>query len=132
VLGGNQYFVDGGGGNRQMLGNAGSGNFVIYAGSTVVTGPAQDTSWHIFALTFNGASSKLRVGGGAGVTGNAGPNSLESCILGTYGGLLAGTYNLNGQIAEGCVTAALLTLAEINQWGTHLSTKTGLSWTPAT
>lgn len=124
---GNQYLLEGRILNEMSLTNAGTTLVGIYAGGAFVANVPTDTAWHIFCETFNGTSSNIRVGGGVGFVGNAGANSLTGLSLaGTAG------YFANCQIAEVSATDALLTLAELNQWGNYLAGRSGLTWTTAT
>lgn len=121
--------VDGapGGGQQAMFGVP-SANWDIYAGN-VVTGPARDTTTRIFAATFNGASSKLWVSGGAATTGNAGAQSVIGLIFGADQTLSAFH---SGDIYAEVAVSGVLSLADINLIGRYLSWKTGLQWTTAT
>jgi len=123
-------FFDGGIGTRQaMFYNGTGGRWEIFAG-TILSGPLADTSPHVFACTFNGASSKLWVAGGAATTGDAGANGLTSGInLGQTqpGGSLA----LQGDLAEVIAYSGALTTAALNLVGGYLARKYGLTWTAA-
>lgn len=123
-------FFDGGLGTRQALfyNNTG-GHWEIFAG-TILSGPLADTSPHIFACTFNGASSKLWVGGGAPTTGNAGTDGLSSGInLGNTqpGGFLY----LSGDLGEVLAYSGALSTTTLDLVGNYLAKKYRLPWTAA-
>ena len=57
------------------LAGARSSAFVIWAGGTVISGPATDGNNHVLYGVFNGASSSIQIDNGAPATGNAGANN---------------------------------------------------------
>lgn len=114
--------------NRNALFTSG-GVWDFYAGN-IVTGPAADTSPHIFAVTFNGASSKLRVGGGAGTTGDAGALGVSGGVrIGVESG--GGTNFFDGRIAEVIGFPSELSTTNLDNVGVVLATKYGLTWSAA-
>lgn len=104
------------------------GNWILYAGSAASDGAA-DTSPHIFCATYNGASSNLRVDGGAGTVLNPGTAGFTGITLGNA---FAGTNPLVGYLYHQALIPALLALDAINEWGFYLADKYDLSWTIAT
>jgi hypothetical protein len=96
---------------------------VQMAATTGVTIKAADSSQHVFAVIFNGASSKGWVDGGAGTTGNPGTS-----------GITVGAFNLGGSDFEPCdhdevlMYDSALSLANINAAAAYLNTKWALSW----
>ncbi|MGH9226165.1 MAG: hypothetical protein ACRD2W_20810, partial [Acidimicrobiales bacterium] len=119
---------DVGGAARNVLYYSASSQWLMHAGANVV-GPAVDLAAHIFALGFNGAASKIRVGGGAGVTGDAGAQGFDGLTLGND---FFASFPFNGDIAEVVAYAGLLSLGDLDAVGGHLAAKYGLSWVPAT
>lgn len=104
--------------------------FVAYSG-TFLNGPTADTAFHVFAVQFNGTSSKLWVDGGVATTGNAGAGTPAGVTLGGAGG--AGGGYLNGDIAEHITysVAGGLPISDINRIGSYLATKYNLTWASA-
>ncbi len=101
----------------------------IYAGSSVGDSVPPTTATNIGVGVFNGASSKIRLNGGAGTAGDAGTASPGGFTLGTFVG---GSQVYQGDIAEFIVYSRVLTLVEINDIGNYLATRYGLTWTTAT
>lgn len=124
---GTQTWLDGATVNTALLQKNSSHNLEIFAGSFVIAGPP-GVSWFISAATFDGASSVLRLGGGAGVTGNAGAGSPGGI---TIGGRADSTFGVDGDIAEILVIPGAVSLANINTVGRYLALKFNLSWTMA-
>ncbi len=125
--GSNQVFFDGRTANVTLI-RALFGNMDMNAGSEI-TGPATDTSFHCIVSVFNGATSKIRQDGGAGVGGNAGSANAGGITIGANFSL---AQSLNGDIAEVLVYDTALSLTDINNLGDYLATFYGLSWTTAT
>lgn len=99
-------------------------------GGLALKGANYDTGvWHIHVGVHNGASSNVRVDGGAGVSGNASNNNLNGVTLGADG---TGSSLWDGGIAEAIVYNAALSVANINRIGKYLAKKYGLTWTTAT
>jgi hypothetical protein len=125
-------FVDGttNGKRNVVYRKASTGEWTIYSGTTQVTGTASDTSFHIFAATFNGASSSMYVGGGAAnVSGSPGTHTCGGVRMGSDSG---SSGNLLGDICEVLTYTGALSLANINSVGSYLSTKWNVTWTTAT
>lgn len=110
--------------NRHALFQESSTNWQYYAGSLVNDGTS-NTNVHLFQALFNGASSVLRVDGGAGTSGNAGSNNLTGLTLGAQP---SGTSNWGGDIAEVIVYNMSLSATEINGVALYLGAKYGLVW----
>lgn len=66
----------------------------IWAGTTLTSTDAIDTSVHVFTILYNGASSYIRKDGTQIAAGNAGTNAMGSISLG-YGGAIG----INSDIA---------------------------------
>lgn len=101
--------------------------FRISAGASI-TGPAKDTNLHVFVGLFNGASSNIRVDGGAGTGGNASTGGMSQFFLGARTGAAEFT---NCDICEFIPYSGSLALADINKLGTYLAAKWGTTWTTA-
>lgn len=116
--------------NRNDIYNR-SGVYGAFAGAELYSGaPAVGlTPVYVIHARFNGASSALRVGGGAGVTGNAGTQVLNGLTMFGRHNAYAG---LNAVLGTVAVTTAGPSLAQINAIGDYLADKYGLSWTTAT
>ncbi|MFW6077403.1 MAG: hypothetical protein ACOC71_06605, partial [Hyphomicrobiales bacterium] len=67
--------------NRQLTGIDGSGNYIMYAGSSL-TGPAANTDSHVFGALFNGASSALYEDSSSIMSGDAGSDGRDQCRVG--------------------------------------------------
>ena len=96
-----QYFFDGSGSGRQILGDALNGSDVghmdIYAGGVVGAASADSASWHIWSAVYNGASSKLYKDGTLFASGNAGSANLVGMTIGNRYSL---DFHLTGDIGE--------------------------------
>ena len=114
--------------SRQLGYLAGGTTYAMDAGATV-SGGVTDTSRHVYAWVFNGASSKLYIDstGAAILSGNAGAGS------GT-GGLIIGTQStgfMAGEIAEVIVYSRALSTAELDKIFAYASgSRSGYVWTP--
>ncbi len=117
------------GGTRQVL-LMSAADWLHYATNSV-GGGAPDTNPHILISTMTGASSKLRVDGGADVSGaaNPGTNALGGVQLGieTNGAALP----FDGRIAEVLVYDSALSTANIDRVGNYLGTKWGITYSAA-
>lgn len=124
----NDPAMDGTGGSRShaVLVNA-SGQFGHYYGSAVIGSTvADDTSPHVFCSTANGASSALRIDGGANTAiGNPGTDTLLGIILANNTAVFAQIDFLHLLIYSGDISAA-----DKNSLGSDLATFTGTTWTP--
>lgn len=110
---------------RTLFGNDTSG-YELYAGSSVLTGGSRDTSFHIFTVVYNGASSIARRDGTSIITGNPGAGSMTpEFVVGSDG--LGGDF-LSGDVAECGVYNVSLSTANHNALGQGLATKYGLTW----
>lgn len=103
--------------------------WAIESGIEIQGAVAVDTSFHIFAAIFNGASSKSYVGGGtADASGNAGANAFDGITLGNDS---TGVSFFDGDIRSALVYTGALSLASINTVGAYLASNTGLAWSTA-
>lgn len=102
-------------------------DFKIYAGSAFISDGLENTLWHIHVATFNGASSRYRIDGGAGTGGNPGSLTGSGVMLATNTGAWAPV-----DIAECLIYDNALSIGDLNDLGEYLSTKYGLTWNPAT
>lgn len=117
-----RYFDSAG---RQLFGNDTSG-YEMYAGSSLLTGGTRDTSWHVFTIIFNGASSRARKDGTSTITGNPGTAAITLVYLGWDG--IVNTDNLSGDVAEFGMYNVALSDANHNALGSGLATKYALTW----
>ena len=88
---GGYCFVDGVGGGRHFLYDT-AGNWHIYAGTELNSGDAIDSSLHLFAAVYNGASSKLYLDGTEISSGDTGAESMGGITIGmrfSLGGVAA-------------------------------------------
>lgn len=95
--GANLYFCDDRAGGNSLAMHKSSGDTLNIVGGGSLVGPALDTSFHVMSGLYNGASSVVRLDGGAGTTGNAGTAAPSGVTLGAYA---AGIAFLNGDIVE--------------------------------
>ncbi len=113
---GTPVLVDGG--NTNFTHDVGSTtDFIAYAGTTLDSGVALDTNWHIVVAIFNGASSNIRVDGGAGVTGNAGAAGRTGL---TIGSAFSGTLPASMDFRRLITFDRALTAGELNILGPAL------------
>jgi hypothetical protein len=102
-----------------------------YAGSFLTWGTPTPTSgqWRIHQAIFNGASSSVRLRGGAAVTGDTNVLSPGGVTIGSY---FAGDgLFFNGDIAEVIVYSRVLTNSESDRVGNYLASKYALTWAVA-
>lgn len=126
---GTPVLVDGG--NTNFTHDVGSTtDFIMYAGTSLSSGVALDTAWHIIVATFDGASSNIRIDGGAGVTGAAGASGRTGL---TIGSAFSGTLPASMDFRRLVTYDRALSVAELNVLGPALVAHSpGLvSWTPA-
>jgi hypothetical protein len=124
-----QHLIDGNT-NRNTLYIFTDTKFHLFAGSDVA-GAASDTNSHVLCGVFNGASSNLRVDGGAGTSGAAGAQGVSTILrIGCESGAASGF--MDGRIAEIIGYDSALSVANINLVGNYLGTKWGITWTTAT
>ena len=110
---------------RTLFGNDSSG-YELYAGSSLLTGGTRDTSWHIFTVIYNGASSVARRDGTSIISGNPGTGAMTpEFVVGSDG---LGADFLSGDVAECGVYNVALSTANHNALGQGLATKYGLTW----
>jgi hypothetical protein len=95
------------------------------------TGVAYDnTTNHVFACVYNGASSFFWKDGGAKATINTGAGAdLTGLTLGAY---VDGSLNWLGDLAEVMLLDEATSIANVNVNGQALANKYGLTWTTAT
>ncbi len=120
------------GGNTNFTHDIGSTTaFIMYSGATLSSGIALDTNWHIIIATFNGASSRIRIDGGAGVGGNAGTGGRTGLTLGSA---FSGTLPASMDIRRVIPYDKILSVTEMNILGPALlahSSSLALNWTTA-
>lgn len=114
--------------SNTMVVQVGATQFLMYAGAFLNDG-ARNTNYQIFIATFNGASSKFWVGGGAGTTGNPGAGAPGGVCLGAASN---GGAPITGEIAEFCVYNTALSLSNVNALGAYSAYEYGLTWTTGT
>jgi hypothetical protein len=104
---------------------------VAYAGTFLTWGTPTPTfgQWRIHQAIFNGASSSIRLRGGAAVTGNANTLNPGGVTIGSYFG--GDALFFNGDIAEVIVYSRALSNSESDQVGNYLASKYALTWTGA-
>ena len=113
------------------VGASGSAS-LIYAGSNATAGTLATSTAYALQWTVNGASSEIRVDGGADLTAaNPGSGGYRGYALGSYQSSGSGDW-WAGLIAEVLVYTGALSLANINAVGSYLGTRWGVTWTTAT
>lgn len=115
--------------NRAAMYGVPSSTWRMWATGAEVIGPTRDANYHIHYVRFTGATSTIRVDGGAGTTGNPGAAGLAGLTIGA-GQDLAAFHD--GDIAEIIVYSSTLTFAQLNALGRYLSVKYALPWAWAT
>jgi hypothetical protein len=124
-----QHLIDGNT-NRNTVYVWTDGDFHFYAGSDVDSALAVDTSPHVIVATFNGASSKLWVDGGSGVTGDTSTQGISSLLrIGIESGGSSGP--VNGRIGELLGYTQALSTTDIDRAGNYLAAKWGTTWSAA-
>lgn len=126
---GTPVLVDGG--NTNFTHDIGSTTaFIMYAGTTLSSAVTLDTAWHIIVAIFNGASSKIRIGGGAGVAGGAGAAGRTGLTLGSA---FSGTLPASMDVRRLITYDKVLSVADLNTLGPALVAHSpGLvTWTTA-
>lgn len=112
---------------RWQISNDGSGNLIGFAGASLdstIDEPVASTP-KVFAVEFNGASSKFRVNGTQTATGNAGTQSTNQLTLGAlYDGTFGGSINFFGAF----IINRLLTSTERDRVERLLGSYAGLTW----
>jgi hypothetical protein len=103
--------------------------YFLHAGANGVSGTNSDASPHVFAIVFNGASSNLRIDGGAGTVLNPSTDALTTVRIGNDSGEVA---PFDGRIGRAIVYAGAHTTTELNQVGQYLADIFGTTWTTAT
>jgi hypothetical protein len=99
----------------------------MFAGS-VATAGEYDQNPHVLVALFNGASSNLRVDGGAGTVLNPGAQSTNTPRIGADDG---STSFFDGRVGEVLFYDSSLSVANINAVGEYLATKWGITWSAA-
>jgi hypothetical protein len=98
----------------------------IFAGTEVAsTSGTINLNPQIWAATFDGASSSLRIDGQVAVSGDAGTNVLTGLNVGAY--YTQGTYFLDGAVAEIIIVDGSLTAQQIADTETYLAAKWGIT-----
>jgi hypothetical protein len=118
-------------GNRHYLSRlTNSTTADIFAGGTwQPTGLSSLQTTGIIQTTYNGASSRIRTGGGAGAGGNPGTHTLTGL---TVGNRFEAPLNGADLIAELILYDSALSLADLNAVGDYLADKYALTWSTAT
>lgn len=83
ATGNNEVLLDGGSRLEQSLYQTGSGDWTWRSGTANTDGTA-DTSFHLYDLQWDGASSVYRIDGTQIGTGDAGTNNLTGLTLGAF------------------------------------------------
>lgn len=115
-------------GKRQIINyrNGGTAHWAMMSISELQGSSTADTNFHIFAGIFNGASSKLYVGGGAAdASGNPGTDPLGDITLGNDS---TGVTALNGDIFAAIYYSGALSTTDLDRVGGYLATASALSW----
>lgn len=115
---GTQVFYDSDSGTAALSLSLSGGNWVANAGSAL-TGPAADTSVHLFAVVANGASSQLIVDGNA-TSGALGANGQIYLNLGQSS---AGANRLTGVVCEIALYSGVMSGANLTAWHTYSKAK---------
>lgn len=112
---------------------AGTPDMRAFAGGTPIltSFTSFDGVFGIMATIWSGASSKQWANGGAGVTGSPGAPQGTGIRLGAFGGGAPGGY-ANMDLGEFFVYNSALSLANINDMGSYLGTRWGITWATAT
>jgi hypothetical protein len=122
--------ADGAAGLNDVLVYNKAPNWGLYSGVQAPNGGTPGTATDCVVGTFNGASSKLWVKGGASFNGNAGgPVNLTGIDLGFSDN---NSVAMNGDYGECLVYDSALSLANINTIGVYLGAKWNFTWTTAT
>lgn len=123
-----QPFFDGAASNRWFIGEYPSGTWDLWisSGSDINVGSA-NTNWNIWAVVWNGASSKygFNTNSLSTVSGSPGTNSLKGISMATETG---GHYG-NCYIAEFMWYDGIVSVADIGRIVTYLGTKYAISVT---
>ena len=124
------YLYDGlGTSNRHaIISGTGYGTINHFAGIEAQAG-AKDLNWHIFAVEYNGASTRVRIDGGAASTIDVGTQTLTGLTLASRFSI---GDRLNGEVAHLFLKNAALSLADLNSLGSYLGGRWGVTWTTAT
>jgi len=124
VVVGDNTWIDGATGNTMRFFNA-SNKWSIYGGSAIVsTVGTINTSWHLFELKYNGASSSIRIDNATAVTGSAGTASPGGITLGLFGD--QASTPANARYSEIIAYSAILAAADANNVRASLQTKYAL------
>lgn len=120
------------GSNRQLI-DLGStpGHYAAYAGTFLTDTAVVTPTPVVLCATYNGASSKLWLGGGStgsipNASGNAGSAAIDNMVIGIEQG--KNVQPFNGDIAEILLYDSNLSNANRDLVGGYLATKYGLTW----
>jgi hypothetical protein len=122
----NQNIVDGVT-TRQIISTNSTPQFLVNAGASVIAF-TPTTSAAIFAVTFNGASSKLWLDGGVGTTGDCGANAISQPNLGAS---FVPSSFYDGRVGRVILYGAALSTTNLDLVGNYLATIFGTTWTAA-
>lgn len=118
---GDKAFMDGLSDTTRAMVREFSGAWHYYAGgAATVSGGTPDTAWHIFGMTWDGASSSLDVDGVTVASGDSGTQGLGGL---TIGALYAGSIPFNGDFAEIAVYSDSKTSEEKTNWYNYASSR---------
>ena len=123
-----KFIIDGMNANRHALFREATDRWYAFAG-TVYDFAASDNAWNIFVITFNGASSKVWLNGGASFNGSTGAQTYAGVTIGAQS---SDNSPMDGDVAEVLAANSALSLTQINDYGNSLATFYGLTWSTAT
>ena len=99
-----------------------------YPGEAIVFN-TPNTSQHILLTTRTGTSEyRLRLDGGSGSVNNGGATNVTTSVF-QIGAQNTGFRQFDGRIGEIAAYNRVLTTSELNQMGTYLAAKWGITWT---
>lgn len=104
-------------------------DFDVFAGSSSVNTLSSMSTNRIHTLVVNGASTRARHNGGAGVGLNSGTHTLTGLTLANR---FDATFESGGDMAELLLYTGAVSLSDMNLVGDYLATKYGLTWSTAT
>lgn len=134
ALGAQKRLFDGGTNSEMTFydnNSAGTKTWRATAALTLTDGTPDTASWHAFVVVVNGASSKIRIDGGAGTGGNCGGGTLTGICIAAQGGG-GSSRNANADYTEMHVCSSSLSLVDINKFGAYAASKYGIAWATAT
>lgn len=125
----NDHIFGGGSGAVQELYDV-SGATIRASAGLEMFGPATTTTVrHVYVVTVNGASSKVRIDGGAGSSGNMSTGNLTNGFR--VSGNSAGSFPMAGEVQDVVITSGAMGLTDLNNLGPYMATKAGTTWSTA-